>query len=196
MKNTMNMVNNNKENRTLISKRKALVNELILGFDLDESLVLNFNVWAYSEDTLRTATSIFSNAAAMPFGGWSKYTEVVLSNKRLYLIGLTQHMDYVRKEVIDLNKDIESLNIFSTSKEEVLSLVLKGRKEVQFKTDSPKFSNLYEAISNTFGKLDTVKYHKDEKASKPFGIKALLVENLIYVGFGLASLGFIFSYLF
>ena len=175
----------------LKEKRMKAVNELVSTFQEGEILLKNFNVWAYSEDTLRTATAVVSHAAAMPLNDWAKYTEVVLSNKKLYLIGMTQYMDVVRIESIDLNKEMNSLEIFKHKNEEVLLINSKDKGQVQFKTDKDNFTKLYELIKENFKNAKELKYNNGKKAERPVGIKTLKLESVLLTLFGLAILVFI-----
>lgn len=172
----------------LKEKRMKAVKELVSTFEEGEILLKNFNVWAYSEDTLRTATAVVSHAAAMPLNDWAKYTEVVLSNKKLYLIGMTQYMDVVRIESIDLNKEMNSLEIFKYKDEEVLLINSKDKGQVQFKTDKGNFTKLYELIKENFKNAKELKYNNGKKAERPTGIKALKLESVLLTLFGLAIL--------
>lgn len=180
-----NKLNEKSEEVKGITKKKyELIDNVVKGFDEDEVLIDSFNSWAYSEDTTRVALAPVSRAAAMPMMNWSKIMILILSNKRLYLVGATDYMDHVKTETIDLmgEDNLESLDIYKNGEDEVLILKLKNHNPVQFKTDKGKFTKFYGEIRNFLGE-DKIKFHDNEKPSMPSGKKALIAENWIIVGF-------------
>lgn len=179
------------ESESLLKERRIkAVKELESTFKKGEILLKHFNVWSYSEDTLRTSTALVSHAVAMPLNDWSKYTEIVLSNKNLYLIGMTQYMNVVRIETIDLNREMDTLSIFKCKGEEVLLISSKDKGEAQFKTDKEYFTELYKLIKENFKNAKDIKYN-NEKAERPVGIKALKLESIAITLFGIVALIFI-----
>lgn len=167
-----------KELSSITKKKHELIDNVIKEFTEDEVLIDSFNTWAYSEDTTRIAISAVSRSAAMPMMGWSKIMLLILSNKRLYLVGATEYMDFVKKEVIELGEesDLESLEVFKKGEDEVIIIKIKDHKPVQYKTNKGKLTKFYKEIKPLVEHI-RITYSKDKDIPMATGKKALIAEN-------------------
>ena len=143
-------VKDNCKKHYLSLKKQSLIDNVINKFDEDENLEEYFNVWSYSNDSLRISLATFSEtrAGALPTNDWAKNATFILSNKKLYIVNSGQYFDYISTQTIDFNdlSGLKNINLYKDNNSEVLEISMKYSYKSLYKTDKKYLSSLFNKL--------------------------------------------------